>query len=71
LYNVLGGGKMEARSIEKEVLTPKEASEYLKVNLRTIYRKVKKGEIPCMKLGSKLIRIKKEDLDRLFVKEKN
>jgi excisionase family DNA binding protein len=57
---------MEARSIEKEVLTPKEVAEYLRVDLRTIYRKIKKGQIPAMKLGLRFIRIKKEDLDKLF-----
>ena len=55
---------METR---EEVFTPKEAAAYLKVNLRTIYRKIKKGEIPSMKLGWKLIRIKKEDLDKMFM----
>jgi excisionase family DNA binding protein len=59
---------METR---EEVFTPQEAAAYLKVNLRTIYRKIKKGVIPCLRLDGRLIRIRKQDLDSLFVKEKN
>jgi excisionase family DNA binding protein len=62
-----GGDKMEAKTIEKNILTPKEAAEYLRTDLRTIYKKIKKGQIPAMKLGLRFIRIKKEDLDKMFV----
>ena len=30
----------------KEIMTPREAAEYLSVHVRTIYRLAKKGEIP-------------------------
>lgn len=46
----------------KEVLTPKEAAEYLSVHVRTIYRLVKKGEIPGRKVGGSW-RFKKDALD--------
>ncbi|APH17486.1 helix-turn-helix domain-containing protein [Clostridium botulinum] len=41
----------------QEYVTVKEASEILGVSKRTIYRKIKKGIIPCKKIGSKIIRI--------------
>lgn len=46
----------------KEVLTPKEAAEYLSVHVRTIYRLVKKGELPGRKVGGSW-RFKKDALD--------
>jgi len=46
----------------KEILTPREAAEYLSVHVRTIYRLAKNGEIPCRKVGGSW-RFKKEALD--------
>lgn len=46
----------------KEVLTPKEAAEYLSVHVRTLYRLVKKGDIPGRKVGGSW-RFKKDALD--------
>jgi len=46
----------------KEVLTPREAAEYLSVHVRTIYRLAKSGEIPCRKVGGSW-RFKKDALD--------
>ncbi len=46
----------------KEVMTPKEAAEYLSVHVRTLYRLVKKGEIPGRKVGGSW-RFKKDALD--------
>lgn len=47
----------------KEILTPREAAEYLSVHVRTIYRLAKNGEIPGRKVGGSW-RFKKEALDR-------
>ena len=47
----------------KEVLTPREAAEYLSVHVRTIYRLVKSGMIPGRKVGGGW-RFKKETLDQ-------
>jgi excisionase family DNA binding protein len=46
----------------KEIMTPKEAAEYLSIHVRTIYRLVKKGEIPGRKVGGSW-RFKKDALD--------
>jgi len=46
----------------KEILTPREAAEYLSVHVRTIYRLVKNGEIPGRKVGGSW-RFKKDTLD--------
>lgn len=46
----------------REILTPREAAEYLSVHVRTIYRLVKQGEIPGRKIGGSW-RFKKETLD--------
>jgi excisionase family DNA binding protein len=46
----------------REILTPREAAEYLSVHVRTIYRLVKNGEIPGRKIGGSW-RFKKNALD--------
>jgi excisionase family DNA binding protein len=46
----------------KEILTPREAAEYLSVHVRTIYRLVKNREIPGRKVGGSW-RFKKDALD--------
>lgn len=46
----------------KEILTPREAAEYLSIHVRTIYRLVKNGEIPGRKVGGSW-RFKKDALD--------
>jgi excisionase family DNA binding protein len=46
----------------KEILTPREAAEYLSVHVRTIYRLAKNREIPGRKVGGSW-RFKKGALD--------
>jgi excisionase family DNA binding protein len=46
----------------KEIMTPREAAEYLSVHVRTIYRLAKHGDIPGRKIGGSW-RFKKEILD--------
>jgi excisionase family DNA binding protein len=46
----------------REILTPREAAEYLSVHVRTIYRLVKNGDIPGRKVGGSW-RFKKNALD--------
>ncbi len=54
----------------KEILTPREAAEYLSIHVRTIYRLAKLGEIPGRKVGGSW-RFKKDTLDAwLSEKEK-
>jgi len=54
----------------REILTPREAAEYLNVHVRTIYRLAKKGEIPGRKVGGSW-RFKKVMLDEWFWGRKN
>jgi excisionase family DNA binding protein len=46
----------------KEIMTPREAADYLSVHVRTLYRLVKNGEIPGRKIGGSW-RFKKDALD--------
>lgn len=46
----------------REIMTPREAAEYLSVHVRTIYRLAKHGEIPGRKVGGSW-RFKKDVLD--------
>lgn len=46
----------------REIMTPREAAEYLSVHVRTIYRLAKNGDIPGRKVGGSW-RFKKDALD--------
>ncbi len=46
----------------REIMTPREAAEYLSVHVRTIYRLAKHGDIPGRKIGGSW-RFKKDALD--------
>lgn len=59
-YSELRTTNYELRT--KEIMTPREAAEYLSVHVRTIYRLVKNGDIPGRKVGGSW-RFKKDTLD--------
>jgi excisionase family DNA binding protein len=45
------------------LLTPKQAAEYLGVHLNTMYRLISTGEIAASRIGSRMIRIHREQLE--------
>lgn len=45
------------------LLTPKQAAEYLGVHLNTVYRLIQTGEIAASRLGPRMLRINREQLD--------
>lgn len=59
-YSELRIPKSEIRI--REIMTPREAADYLSVHVRTIYRLAKNGDIPGRKVGGSW-RFKKEALD--------
>jgi excisionase family DNA binding protein len=38
-------------SMNNEILTVQEVANYLRIDIRTVYRLAKKGDIPCIKIG--------------------
>jgi excisionase family DNA binding protein len=48
-----------------DILTPKEAAEYLRVPIKSIYNRVQRKEISHIHLG-RLLRFKKSELDRVL-----
>jgi excisionase family DNA binding protein len=52
----------------KEILTPREAADYLSIHVRTIYRLAKNGEIPGRKVGGSW-RFRKDILDDWFLEK--
>ena len=54
----------------KEIMTPREAAEYLSIHVRTIYRLVKLGEIPGRKVGGSW-RFRKDTLDAWLSEREN
>jgi excisionase family DNA binding protein len=53
-----------------QIMTPKEAAGYLGLHPITIYRLVKKGELPGFKVGGQW-RFKKDLLDEWIVRKTN
>jgi len=47
----------------KEIMTPREAAEYLGLNVRTIYHLANNGKLPGRKVGTRW-RFKKDVLDK-------
>ncbi len=37
--------------MNSEVLTVQEVADYLRIDIRTVYRLAKRGDIPCKKIG--------------------
>jgi excisionase family DNA binding protein len=61
---MMADGKKE----EKEVLTPKEAANYLRISQSALYRYMRNKQIPCFKVGNRW-RFKKSVLDKWIEKE--
>lgn len=48
---------MNTAGITQDYIAPKVVAKKLGVSERTIYRKIKSGEIPSKKIGSKTLRV--------------
>lgn len=57
---------VERRRERTQIMTPKEAAKYLGFHLVTIYRLLKKREVPAVKIGGQW-RFKKDILDNWLV----
>ena len=60
---------METRK-RTQIMTPKEAAKYLGLHVVTVYRLIKKGELPCFRIGGQW-RFKKDLLDEWIEKGTN
>ncbi len=58
------------RRERSQIMTPREAAKYLGFHLVTIYRLLKKGEVPATKIGGQW-RFKKDILDEWLSKRMN
>ncbi|MEA3369480.1 MAG: helix-turn-helix domain-containing protein [Candidatus Ratteibacteria bacterium] len=54
--------------MNSKLMTTKELAEYMQLNPLTVYKKVKEGDIPCVRVG-RSIRFKKEQIDKWLEKE--
>jgi excisionase family DNA binding protein len=48
--------------LQRDLLTPVEVIAYLRVNVRTVYRLMRTGELPAMRVGRQW-RVRRADLD--------
>ncbi len=51
-------------------LSVKQVSERIGVSTRTIFRRIEAGEIPIVRLGTRIIRINESDLDEYIEKNR-
>src|SRR4029079_4181102 len=56
------GAAGAGRMIDETFLTTEEGLEYLQVNLRPVYRRIKAGKIPAVRVGRQW-RFRKRDID--------
>ncbi len=52
-----------------EFLTTDEVLEYLRINARTVYRLIRNGELPAVRIGRQW-RIRRDDLDQWLETQK-
>ena len=50
--------------MNSEVLTVEEVANYLRIDIRTVYRLAKRGDIPCIKIGRQW-RFNRDDIKEL------
>lgn len=48
------------------MVTPDELAHYLKVSVDTIHRAIRSGELPAIRVGPRLLRIRTEDAQRFL-----
>lgn len=61
---------LQKRPERTQIMTPKEAAKYLGFHLVTVYRLLKKSEIPATKIGGQW-RFKKDVLDAWLMERMN
>ena len=52
--------------VEPEWVSLREAAKIYAISTYTLRRRIASGDLPAVKLGYKLIRVRIEDLDKLF-----
>lgn len=57
---------MTVQESAPERYTPAEAAKYLGVHDRTIRRHIREGRLPAQRVGDRLLKIKRDDLDALL-----
>lgn len=53
-------------TIERIVYTPAEVAEILDVTTQTVYRMIRRDEIPAIRVGSRRYRIRAKDIEQLL-----
>lgn len=52
--------------MNNEVLTPTQVAKILSVSVATVYKLIAEGEIKAVRIGPKLLRIEKHQLDHFL-----
>lgn len=60
----------QQKPFRTQIMTPREAAKYLGLHLVTVYRLIKKGELPGFKIGGQW-RFKKDLLDEWIARKSN
>lgn len=56
---------MVVKSTIENEMTLQEASQYYRISIRTLHRWIANGNLPAYRYGSRLIRIRPSDMEKL------
>ena len=57
------------RSFEEGTLTPQQIADFLQIDPQTVWRMIKRGDLPAVKIG-RIYRVTRSDFDAWLKKEK-
>lgn len=49
--------------VDSPWFTPNQAAAYLKTSTRSLYRMIEQGKVPCHRMGTRIVRLHRDDLD--------
>jgi excisionase family DNA binding protein len=58
----------EIKTVVTEIMNGREAAQFLKIGKSTLYSLVKRGEVPCFYIGTRM-RFRRDELDSQFRSE--
>lgn len=65
---VTQGDSSEINHVQQHYLTPAQAAQYLGVHKNTIWKLIREGSLPASRIGPRIVRIAKSDVENLMKK---
>ena len=62
----MGAKQLELEGVEQRWMTIRQAAIYTGLSTKTVHRKIASGELPAYFCGRRIVRVLREDLDKLM-----